>query len=312
MVVLTVLLPGSGRSSPAACWPSRPRSARRRSILAPFAYLAWKVVPRLLLRVARTGNDELFLMVALAHRARHGGPDPGGRALAGARRVPGRPAHQQLRLRARDAGPPAARARHLRGASSSSPSARSSTRRTVVGQPAAAGRDHRPRGRRQARDLDAASSGCSATRCARRSWSAWASRRSGSSRSSSSRSRAGPGHVGRRRLQRDAGRLADHDPDQRHARAAGAALGRAPRGAAGVRRAGDRTRATWCCAASAASAARSARRSTPSAVPYAVVERDPGHRDPGAAGARAVVPLRRREPGRGMLRGRRRRARPRW
>jgi CPA2 family monovalent cation:H+ antiporter-2 len=35
-------------------------------ILAPFAYLAWKVVPTLLLRVARTGNDELFLMVALA------------------------------------------------------------------------------------------------------------------------------------------------------------------------------------------------------------------------------------------------------
>jgi CPA2 family monovalent cation:H+ antiporter-2 len=35
-------------------------------ILAPLAYLAWKVVPTLLLRVARTGNDELFLMVALA------------------------------------------------------------------------------------------------------------------------------------------------------------------------------------------------------------------------------------------------------
>ena len=35
-------------------------------VLVPFAYLAAKVVPPVMTRVARTQNDELFLMVALA------------------------------------------------------------------------------------------------------------------------------------------------------------------------------------------------------------------------------------------------------
>src|SRR6266850_2314494 len=66
VVVLTVLLPVLGALEPGRLLAIAGALAKSALILAPFAYLAWKVVPTLLLRVARTGNDELFLMVALA------------------------------------------------------------------------------------------------------------------------------------------------------------------------------------------------------------------------------------------------------
>jgi K+:H+ antiporter len=66
VVVLTVLLPVLGALEPGRLLAIGGALAKSALILAPFAYLAWKVVPPLLLRVARTGNDELFLMVALA------------------------------------------------------------------------------------------------------------------------------------------------------------------------------------------------------------------------------------------------------
>jgi monovalent cation:H+ antiporter-2, CPA2 family len=66
VVVLTVLLPVMGALEPGRLLAIAGALAKAALILAPFAYLAWKVVPMLLLRVARTGNDELFLMVALA------------------------------------------------------------------------------------------------------------------------------------------------------------------------------------------------------------------------------------------------------
>jgi CPA2 family monovalent cation:H+ antiporter-2 len=66
VVVLTVLLPALGALEPGRLLAIAGALGKSALILAPFTYLAWKVVPTLLLRVARTGNDELFLMVALA------------------------------------------------------------------------------------------------------------------------------------------------------------------------------------------------------------------------------------------------------
>jgi monovalent cation:H+ antiporter-2, CPA2 family len=66
VVVLTVVLPALGTLEPGRLLAIATALGKAVAILAPFAWLAWKVVPRLLLRVARTGNDELFLMVALA------------------------------------------------------------------------------------------------------------------------------------------------------------------------------------------------------------------------------------------------------
>jgi CPA2 family monovalent cation:H+ antiporter-2 len=66
VVVLTVVLPVLGTLQPGRLLAIATALGTATAILVPFAWLAWKVVPRLLLRVARTGNDELFLMVALA------------------------------------------------------------------------------------------------------------------------------------------------------------------------------------------------------------------------------------------------------
>ena len=66
VVVLTVVLPALGALEPGRLVAVAVALAKGLAILAPFAYLAWNVVPPLLLRVARTGNDELLMMVALA------------------------------------------------------------------------------------------------------------------------------------------------------------------------------------------------------------------------------------------------------
>ena len=229
VVVLTVLLPVLGALEPGRLLAIGGALVKSALILAPLAYLAWKVVPTLLLRVARTGNDELFLMVALALGLGTAALTADGRPLGGARRVPGRADDQQLRLRAPDAGPPAARCATSSWRCSSSRSARSSIRRpwwrnlpllvaiiglVVVGKlviwalvvrlfglPAGHGaaRRHRPHPDRRV----------------------LVHPRPGRPRGGSRR---------RRRLQRDAGRLAADDPDQRHARPPGSALARAPGG----------------------------------------------------------------------------------
>jgi len=66
VVVLTVVLPALGALESGRLLVIAGALGKAIAILAPFAYLAWIVVPRLLLRVARTRNDELFLMVAVA------------------------------------------------------------------------------------------------------------------------------------------------------------------------------------------------------------------------------------------------------
>ncbi|HTO10208.1 MAG TPA: cation:proton antiporter [Candidatus Binatia bacterium] len=66
VVVLTVVLPTLGDLGPGRLLAVGTALGKSLVILAPFAYLAWRVVPGILLRVARTRNDELFLMVALA------------------------------------------------------------------------------------------------------------------------------------------------------------------------------------------------------------------------------------------------------
>jgi K+:H+ antiporter len=65
VVVLTVLLPEVGAISGERLVGIASAIGRAALVLVPFAYLAAKVVPQLITRVARTQNDELFLIVAL-------------------------------------------------------------------------------------------------------------------------------------------------------------------------------------------------------------------------------------------------------
>ena len=66
VVVLTVLLPTLGALEPGRLVAVGAALLRAAIILVPFVYLAAKVVPRVLGRVAATQSDELFLLVALA------------------------------------------------------------------------------------------------------------------------------------------------------------------------------------------------------------------------------------------------------
>jgi CPA2 family monovalent cation:H+ antiporter-2 len=66
VVVLIVLIPALGELSTSRVLAVGRALASAAVILVPFIYLAAKVVPRLLERVARTRNDELFLLVTLA------------------------------------------------------------------------------------------------------------------------------------------------------------------------------------------------------------------------------------------------------
>jgi monovalent cation:H+ antiporter-2, CPA2 family len=65
VVVLTVLLPELGAFDSQRLLGIAAALGRAALVLVPFAYLAAKVVPRVMTRVARTQNDELFLLVAL-------------------------------------------------------------------------------------------------------------------------------------------------------------------------------------------------------------------------------------------------------
>jgi CPA2 family monovalent cation:H+ antiporter-2 len=65
VVVLTVLLPALGREAGRAAGIGL-ALGKAALILVPFAYLAAKVVPAIMTRVARTRSPELFLLVALA------------------------------------------------------------------------------------------------------------------------------------------------------------------------------------------------------------------------------------------------------
>src|SRR5438034_11782991 len=66
VVVLIVLIPTLGALNAGRLLAVGRALASAAVILVPFFYLAAKVVPRLLERVARTRNDELFLLVTLA------------------------------------------------------------------------------------------------------------------------------------------------------------------------------------------------------------------------------------------------------
>jgi monovalent cation:H+ antiporter-2, CPA2 family len=66
VVALTVLLPALGALEPGRFILVGKALAKALLILAPFGYLAAKVVPLIMTRVARTQNQELFLLVALA------------------------------------------------------------------------------------------------------------------------------------------------------------------------------------------------------------------------------------------------------
>ena len=66
VVVLTVLMPALGDLGVSRAVSIGIALGKATLILVPFAYLAAKVVPAIMSRVARTGNAELFLLVALA------------------------------------------------------------------------------------------------------------------------------------------------------------------------------------------------------------------------------------------------------
>ena len=66
VVVLIVLIPAFGALEPGRLLAIAAALGKAALVLMPFAYLAAKVVPPIMTRVARTRNDELFLLVALA------------------------------------------------------------------------------------------------------------------------------------------------------------------------------------------------------------------------------------------------------
>jgi CPA2 family monovalent cation:H+ antiporter-2 len=66
VVVLTVLLPAFGSLEPGRMLSIGLALAKAGLILVPFAYLATKVIPAVLTQIARTDNQELFLLIALA------------------------------------------------------------------------------------------------------------------------------------------------------------------------------------------------------------------------------------------------------
>jgi CPA2 family monovalent cation:H+ antiporter-2 len=65
VVVMTVLLPALGALEPGRLFAIGDALLRAAVVLIPFVYLAAKVVPRVMGRVAATQSDELFLLVAL-------------------------------------------------------------------------------------------------------------------------------------------------------------------------------------------------------------------------------------------------------
>src|SRR5881409_3297856 len=66
VVVLTVLMPALGALQPDRLLALGVALAKATAILLPFWYLATELVPPLMTRVARTGSEELFLLVVLA------------------------------------------------------------------------------------------------------------------------------------------------------------------------------------------------------------------------------------------------------
>ena len=66
VVVLTVLLPAVGVLEPGRLASVGLAFGQAALILVPFVFLAARVIPAMMVRVARTHNDELFLLIALA------------------------------------------------------------------------------------------------------------------------------------------------------------------------------------------------------------------------------------------------------
>ncbi|MGH7322632.1 MAG: cation:proton antiporter [Candidatus Rokuibacteriota bacterium] len=66
VVVLTILVPAFGALEPSRLVALGAAFGKAALILVPFAYLAAKVVPAVMTRVARTQDQELFLLVAVA------------------------------------------------------------------------------------------------------------------------------------------------------------------------------------------------------------------------------------------------------
>src|SRR5262249_38524528 len=66
VVVLTVLVPALGALDPARLLAIGTAIGKALLLLLPFGYLAMKLVPPLMTRVARTRDTELFLLVVLA------------------------------------------------------------------------------------------------------------------------------------------------------------------------------------------------------------------------------------------------------
>jgi monovalent cation:H+ antiporter-2, CPA2 family len=65
VIILTVLLPSLGSSSGADTTQVLWKIAKALLLLVPVVLAGWKIVPRLLARVEKTGNDELSLLLAL-------------------------------------------------------------------------------------------------------------------------------------------------------------------------------------------------------------------------------------------------------
>lgn len=65
VVILTILLPGLASSNDAGYTQILWRIVKAFLLLAPVVFAGWKIIPRLLRRVEKTGNDEIAVLLAL-------------------------------------------------------------------------------------------------------------------------------------------------------------------------------------------------------------------------------------------------------
>ena len=65
VVILTILLPGLASSNDADYTQILWRIVKAFLLLAPVVFAGWKIIPRLLRRVEKTGNDEIAVLLAL-------------------------------------------------------------------------------------------------------------------------------------------------------------------------------------------------------------------------------------------------------
>jgi len=105
VVAMTVLMPALGEFDSGRLLLIGQALAKAVLILVPLGHLSAKVIPHILTHVARTQNQELFLLVTLAISLGHCCRHAGGRIVPRVGSLLGRPYHQRIGICARNVGP---------------------------------------------------------------------------------------------------------------------------------------------------------------------------------------------------------------